>query len=73
VAALEKVWEIFDYPCGQRLAPLLKIEVRAKGIWGLLIADEVVGKLKRISVGTIDLPIDKSYILNDPTTVASVT
>jgi hypothetical protein len=35
--------------------------------------DEVVGKLKRISVGTIDLPIDKSYIFNDPTTVASVT
>jgi len=26
-AALAKVWEIFDYPCGQRLAPLLKSEV----------------------------------------------
>ena len=26
-AALAKVWEIFDYPCGQRLAPLLKTEV----------------------------------------------
>jgi len=25
--ALAKVWEIFDYPCGQRLAPLLKTEV----------------------------------------------
>ena len=24
---LAKVWEIFDYPCGQRLAPLLKSEV----------------------------------------------
>ncbi len=23
-AALAKVWKIFDYPCGQRLAPLLK-------------------------------------------------
>ena len=26
-AALAKLWEIFDYPCGQRLAPLLKTEV----------------------------------------------
>jgi hypothetical protein len=25
--ALAKVWEIFDYPYGQRLAPLLKTEV----------------------------------------------
>ncbi len=25
--ALAEVWEIFDYPCGQRLAPLLKTEV----------------------------------------------
>ena len=23
-AALAKLWKIFDYPCGQRLAPLLK-------------------------------------------------
>jgi len=26
-AALAKVREIFDYPCGQKLAPLLKTEV----------------------------------------------
>jgi hypothetical protein len=26
-AALAKVWEIFDYPCGQRLKPLLEVEV----------------------------------------------
>ena len=26
-AVLAEVWEIFDYPCGQRLAPLLKTEV----------------------------------------------
>jgi len=26
-AASAKVWEIFDCPCGQRLAPLLKSEV----------------------------------------------
>ena len=26
-AALAKIWEIFDYPCGQRLKPLLETEV----------------------------------------------
>ena len=26
-AALVKTWEIFDYPCGQRIAPLLETEV----------------------------------------------
>ncbi len=25
--ALAKIWEIFDFPCGQRLKPLLKTEV----------------------------------------------
>ena len=28
-AALAKIWEIFDYPCGQRLKPLLEAEVDA--------------------------------------------
>lgn len=27
VAALVRLWEIFDYPCGDRLEPLLKTEV----------------------------------------------
>ena len=27
VAALIKLWEIFDYPCGQRLKPLLGTEI----------------------------------------------
>ena len=26
-AALAKVWEIFDCPCGQRLKPVLEIEL----------------------------------------------
>lgn len=25
-AILSKIWEIFDYPCGQRLKPLLEAE-----------------------------------------------
>jgi len=53
--ALVKVWEIFDYPCGQRLAPLLKTEVdRLRQLEELIIPNEVANKLKRISPRTID-------------------
>lgn len=48
--ALVKVWEIFDYPCGQKLAPLLKTEVdRLRQLEELIIPNEVANKLKRIS------------------------
>ena len=26
-AVLSKMWEIFDYPCGQRLKPVLEVEL----------------------------------------------
>jgi len=54
-AALAKIWEIFDYPCGQRLEPMLKSEVdRLRKFGELLIPDEVAEKLKIISPKTID-------------------
>jgi len=54
-AALAKLWEIFDYPCGQRLAPLLKTEVnRLRQLEEIFISNEVAEKLKRISSATID-------------------
>ena len=54
-APLAKVWEIFDYPCGQRLAPLLKTEVeRLRAFRELRITNEVAKKLQRISSATID-------------------
>jgi len=54
-AALAEVWEIFDYPCGQRLAPLLKTEVpRLRQLEEILIPNEVAGKLEKISPATID-------------------
>jgi hypothetical protein len=54
-APLAKTWEIFDYPCGQRLAPLLKIEVdRLRHLEELLIPNEVAKKLKEISPATIN-------------------
>ena len=63
--ALAYVWEIFDHPCGQRLAPLLKTEVdRLRELGELLISDEVKEKLKKISPATIDrlLRHQKEYL-----------
>jgi len=54
-AALATAWEIFDYPCGQRLAPLLQEEVpRLRRQGELLIPDAIAAKLERISSATID-------------------
>jgi len=55
IIPLIKLWEIFDYPCGQRLAPLLKNEVdRLRNLEELLVPDQVSEKLKKISPATID-------------------
>ena len=54
-ATLAKVWDIFDQPCGQRLAPLLKTEVdRLRQLEEIFVCNEVAEKLKRISPRTID-------------------
>jgi hypothetical protein len=53
-AALARVWEIFDCPCGQRLKPILEIEVdRLRDLGELEVSDEVALQLKRVSA-TID-------------------
>ena len=55
VTALVKVWEILDYPCGQRLAPALKEQIdRLRNTKELRCSDEVAEKLKRISPKSID-------------------
>jgi len=54
-AGLAKIWEIFDYPCGQRLKPLLETEVdRLSALGEIEIPDEVALKLKMMSPATID-------------------
>jgi hypothetical protein len=54
-AALARVWEIFDYPCGQRLKPILETEVdRLRELGELKISDDVALKLRGISSATID-------------------
>ncbi len=55
VAALAKMWEIFDYPCGQRLKPILEVEIDRLLMMGELnISGEAAIKLKEISSATID-------------------
>jgi len=52
---LVQVWEIFDYPCGQRLAPVLRCELeRLRQARELHCSEEVAEKLGRISAKTID-------------------
>jgi len=54
-AALARIWEIFDHPCGRRLKPLLEVEVaRLRELGEIEISEEVALKLKMISPATID-------------------
>ena len=55
VTALVMVWELFDYPCGQRLVAALREHTeRLRADRELRCSDEVAGKLQRISSATID-------------------
>jgi len=55
LGALVEIWEMFDYPCGQRLQPVLSREVgRLRRMRELRCSDEVAEKLQRISAKTID-------------------
>src|ERR1017187_1752927 len=59
-AALIKVWELFDYPCGQRLAPALRQEVaRLRRAKELVCSDAVAAKLEAISPRSIDRLLDR--------------
>lgn len=54
-APLVRVWELFDYPCGQRLAPVLREQVdRLRGLGELQCSDAVGELLKRMSAKTVD-------------------
>jgi len=54
-APLVQVWELFDFPCGQRLAPILREQLeRLRASGGLKCSQETAGLLKQISPKTID-------------------
>ena len=65
IAKLAEVWEIMDYPCGQRLEAVLPEMVDKLSACGEFQAsDEIVEKLKKISPATIDrrLAQQKEYL-----------
>lgn len=58
-ATLVKIWKIFDYPCGQRLKPLLETEIdKLRNLGELGCDDETTSKLKNISIATIDRKLE---------------
>lgn len=60
VEALAKIWSIFDYPCGQRLKPILEREVDRLVKFGELnIPDHVALKLKAASSATINRKLSR--------------
>lgn len=53
--ALEKLWRIFDFPCGQRLRPLIQTELdRLRRLGELEVSVQTAEKLRRVSPATID-------------------
>lgn len=55
ITALIEIWDIFEQPCGQRLAPVLKTELeRLRRLGEVRCTDEVAGQLKEISASTVD-------------------
>lgn len=54
-AALVTMWKIFDFPCGQRLASILREETERMRRWGELVcSNETAAKLRSIVPSTID-------------------
>jgi hypothetical protein len=59
-AALIKLWEIFDLPCGQRLAPAIRAELeRLRQSKELVCGDDVAAKLREVSPKTIDRLLER--------------
>lgn len=66
-AALAKLWTIFDYPCGQRLEPILKDEsAKLRALGEIKCSDETLLKLQKITPSTIDkkLAHEKEAFMN---------
>ncbi len=55
VTVLVKLWELFDYPCGQRLVPAVRAELgRLRKSQEIRCSNEIAAKLERISPKTAD-------------------
>jgi hypothetical protein len=52
---LRTLWQIFDFPCGQRLKPCIEEELeRLRQFGEIRVSDEVTRKLLKVSSATID-------------------
>ncbi len=57
---LIQVWELFDFPCGQRLAPILREQTeRMRAAGGLKCSAQVAELLQEISPKTIDRLLER--------------
>jgi Fic family protein len=70
IAALVNIWELLNYPCGQKLKPMLETELDGLVRSGkLTITDETAKKLKKISSATIDRKLKQhkeTFLLGEP-------
>lgn len=57
-SVLSKLWKIFDYPCGQRLMPMIKDEAaKLRALGEIACSEETLLKLQQITPSTIDLKL----------------
>jgi len=55
VATLVELWKIFDYPCGQRLEPMVKDEIdKLRKLNEIECSDLITEQLKKMSSATMD-------------------
>lgn len=55
---LSKLWKIFDYPCGQRLMPMIREEAaKLRRLGEIVCSEETLLKLQQITPSTIDLKL----------------
>ena len=79
---LVKLWEIFNYPCGQRLKILIKNELeRLHNFDEIFCSNIIVEKLKRIGIATIDrklkyekevLMLGRKYVKKNTSTILNL-
>lgn len=64
IAKLVRIWEWFDYPCGQRLRPMMEEYIRILEKWKeMTFSKTIKEKLLKISSSTIDRRLKRTRII----------
>ncbi|MFH1657270.1 MAG: hypothetical protein ABH919_02280, partial [bacterium] len=81
-SALAEMWKIFDYPCGQRLQPMIADELeKLRNLGELSCSNVVADKLKQMGSATIDrklkhqkevLLLGRKYIKKNTSTILNL-